>query len=163
MNVQQQDFKALIGTHAFTGQKIRLSPKDPIQVAKEIIAFRVNFKDVDLRKAMFLTYDLNNMLIGMGLIGIVRDQWEEDNAALTATHEIALSVYPAMEIDGVNKNKLNFYFIPTWIKKGSFDPGNPLGGTMIDFAKVILDPADPYCLIYPDTNYYIFDLGSSCP
>lgn len=131
--------------------------KLPKQIAQEIEHFRQNYGTLDMGKAKFYTYDLYDMVIGMLALKTIKEKWERYNTVLTGTHEVTLSVYPAMDL---TTNKFNFYFIPTWVKKGVVMSGQPINGAVIDFADSInMDPHTPY----PDTVGYIYDLGSSCP
>lgn len=143
--------------------KILPVPKWPIDVAKEIQDFRDNYRDVDMAKVNFYTYDMNNMAIGIVLLKIIKEKWETE-ASWVGDYELTLSVYPAIE---KKSRLLIFYFIPTWVKKGSLRSGHPMNGNIVDFVTHVKPgpdyPIGSYVPFYINEKGYIFDLGSSCP
>lgn len=160
---QLHDLSRICDTLTLLGIKMLPILKLPIDVAAEIEDFRNNYRGIDLTVANFYTYDLNNMAIGMVLLKIIKEKWEA-GATWSANYEITLSVYPAID---ENTKLLNFYFIPTWIKRGTFSVGQPMKGNIVDFAKHVIKgpgfPSDPNVPFYKNEIGYIFDLGSSCP
>lgn len=136
--------------------------KYPSDIVQEIERFRAKYGDLDLSDTLFYTYSFTNMLTGMAALNATRAKWENDHPTWFVTHEVTLSIYPAMDANNV----LNFYFIPTWIKQDSFKAGKPMAGKIIDIVGAIRDSPDP---VYPNRPYYpnyigyIYDLGSSCP
>ncbi len=152
---QLSDSKTLLEASSILDINILLLlAKLPLEVAKEIDRFRREYVNLNLTSE-FYTYDLYNMATGVFALNIIKQEWERSNSVLAVTHEVTLSVYPAMGPD----NLLNFYFIPTWLERGAFNAGKPIQGKIIDFANSMLSGSD----IYENRAGYIYDLGSSCP
>lgn len=130
--------------------------KYPEEIAQEIVYFRKYHGSINFDDVKFYTYDLKNMVISIAILRAIKDTWETNNSELSTTHEVTLSVYPAMDM---STKELNFYFIPTWIKKGGFSAGTHIKEEIIDFVGILSDVNSPYL----NEKGYIYDLGSSCP
>ncbi|GEM_PF-2167525 len=141
---------------------LAIPDKYPDEIVTEIQRFRAEYGNLDLSDTKFYTYSFTNMLSGMAALNATRAKWENDHPTWFMTHEVTLSIYPAMDANNV----LNFYFIPTWIEQDSFEAGKPMEGKIVDIVGAILDrpdPANPDRPYYYNVKGYIYDLGSSCP
>lgn len=137
--------------------------KYPVEIAEDIKRFRAEYGNLNLSDIKFYTYSFPNMILGIAALNYIKVQWEKAYSSWLATHEITFSVYPAMDENYV----LNFYFMPTWIKKDSFTAGGSMKGNIVDFVKHVYDepnyPNSSYGPFYTNDKGYIYDLGSSCP